>query len=111
MFIRHIPVSNPNGAAFAVQIGFPADLSMLVITLTAPPHCSHVSISIPKTRLSLCAQVIDWFLCASVFSRPVGNAFFALLRFTGVIVTRCRLFGAVRPARSAPRDPTRTNTP
>jgi len=42
-----------------VQIGFPADLSMLAITLTAPPHCSQVSISIPKTRLSLCAQVID----------------------------------------------------
>jgi hypothetical protein len=43
-----------------VQIGFPADLSMLAITLTAPPHCSQVSISIPKTRLNLCTQVIDW---------------------------------------------------
>jgi hypothetical protein len=32
----------------------------------APPHCSHVSISIPKTRLRLCAQVIDWF-CVPVF--------------------------------------------
>jgi hypothetical protein len=29
----------------------------------APPHCSQVSISIPKTRLSLCAQVIDWCFC------------------------------------------------
>jgi hypothetical protein len=38
-----------------VQNVFPADLSMLAITLTAPPHCSHVSISIPKTRLSLCS--------------------------------------------------------
>jgi hypothetical protein len=42
-------------AAFAVQIGFPADLSMLAITLTAPPHCSQVSMSMLKTRLSLCA--------------------------------------------------------
>jgi hypothetical protein len=50
-----------------VQIGFPADLSMLAITLTAPPHCSHVCISIPKNRLSLCAQVIDWCFCARVF--------------------------------------------
>jgi hypothetical protein len=28
-------VSNPCGAAFAVQIGFPNDLSMLAITLTS----------------------------------------------------------------------------
>jgi hypothetical protein len=65
MFIRHI----------AVQIVFPDDLSILAITLTAPPHCSQVSISIPKTRLSLCAQVIDWCFCARAFSYPVGNAF------------------------------------
>ena len=32
MFIRHIPVSNPYGAAVAVQIGFPADLSILAMT-------------------------------------------------------------------------------
>jgi hypothetical protein len=42
-----------------------------------------------KTRLSLCAQVIDWCFCALVFSCPVGNAFFALFRKAGVIVTRC----------------------
>jgi hypothetical protein len=40
-----------------VQIGFPADLSMLTITLTASPHCSQVSMSMLKTRLSLCAFV------------------------------------------------------
>jgi hypothetical protein len=40
---------------------------MLAITLTAPTHCSEVSIYIPKTRLSLCAQVIDWCFCARVF--------------------------------------------
>jgi hypothetical protein len=55
-----------------------------------------------KTRLSLCAQVIDWCFCALVFSCPVGNAFFALFRKAGVIVTRCRLFGAGHPARAAP---------
>jgi hypothetical protein len=45
MFIRHIPL----------QVVFPDDLSMLAITLTAPPHCSPVSMSMLKTRLSLCA--------------------------------------------------------
>ena len=50
--------------------------------------------SMLKTRLSLYAQVIDWCFCALVFSCPVGNAFFALFRKAGVIVTRCRLFGA-----------------
>jgi len=84
-------------AAFAVQIGFPADLSMLAIILTAPPHCSQVSISIPKTRLSLCAQVIDWCFCTRVLSWPVGNACLALFRKAGVIVTRCRLFAANTP--------------
>jgi hypothetical protein len=70
---------------------------MLAITLTAPPHCSHVSISIPKNRLSLCAQVIDWRFCARVFSCPVGNACLVLFRKAGVIVTRCRLFGGGHP--------------
>jgi hypothetical protein len=32
MFIKHIPVPYPCGAAFAVQIVFPDDLSMLPIT-------------------------------------------------------------------------------
>jgi hypothetical protein len=50
MFISHIPVSTPCGAAFAVQIVFPVDLSMLAITLTAPPHCSQVSMLMLKTR-------------------------------------------------------------
>ena len=61
---------------------------MLAITLTAPPHCSQVSISIPKTRLSLCAQVIDLCFCVPVFPCPVGNACLALFRLAGVIVTR-----------------------
>jgi hypothetical protein len=53
---------------YAVQFGFPADLPMLAITLTAPPHCSQVFISVPKNRLSLCTQVIDWCFCARVFA-------------------------------------------
>ena len=100
MCIRHIPVPNPSGS-FAVQIGFPADLSMFAISLTAPPHCSQVSMSMLKTRLSLCAQVIDWCFCARVFSCPVGKACLALFRKAGVIVTRCR-HGRVFLVDSAP---------
>jgi hypothetical protein len=51
----------------------------------------------PTTRLSLCAQVIDWCFCARFFSCPVCNAFFVLFRKAGVIVTRCRLFGGGPP--------------
>ncbi len=88
-------------AAFAVQIGFPADLSMLTITLTAPPHCSQVSMFIPKTRLSLCAHVIDWCFCARVFSCPSGNACLVLFHFAGVIVRRYLRFGSGHPAGAA----------
>jgi hypothetical protein len=31
-------VSKPCGAEFSVQIGFPADLSILAMSLTTPPH-------------------------------------------------------------------------
>jgi hypothetical protein len=75
---------------------------MLAITLTAPPHCSHVSISIPKNRSSLCAQVIDWRFCARVFFCPGGKACLILFRKTGVIVTRCRLFGEGPPVEGHP---------
>ena len=60
-----------------------------------------------KTRLSLCAQVIDWCFCARVFSCPVGKACLVLFRKDGVIVTRCRLFGGGPPRGGPPR----TNTP
>ncbi|MFQ3194821.1 MAG: hypothetical protein ACI9N3_001650 [Colwellia sp.] len=79
-------------AAFAVQFVFPDDLSMLAITLTTSTHCLQVSMSMLKTRLSLCAQIIDWCFCARVFSCPVGNACLALFRFASLIVTRRRLF-------------------
>jgi hypothetical protein len=67
---------------------------MLAITLTAPPHCPQVSISMPKTRLSLCAQVIAWCFCARVFSCPVGNVGLALPRFADVIVGLLVLYSA-----------------
>ncbi|MFT4941247.1 MAG: hypothetical protein ACI88A_004315, partial [Paraglaciecola sp.] len=35
-----------------------------------------------------------------VFLCPVGNACLVLFRKAGVIVTRCRLFGAGRPAQT-----------
>ena len=90
----------------AVQIVFPDDLSMLAITLTAPPHCSQVSISIPKTRLSLRAQVIDRCFCAPIFSCPVGNACLVLFRLS-VLFSR----GVDCLVVATPRKPPRTNTP
>jgi hypothetical protein len=56
----------------------------------------------PTTRLSLCAQVIDWCLCARVFSCPVGKACLVLFRKAVVIVTRCRLFGGGHPVEGHP---------
>jgi hypothetical protein len=82
-----------------VQIIYPDDFLMLAMTLTAPPHCLQFSIFIPKIRLSLCAQVIDWCFCTRVLSCPVGNAFFILFHFAGVIITRCRLFGENTPSK------------
>jgi hypothetical protein len=61
--------------------------------------------SMLNTRLSLCAQVIDWCFCALVFSCPVGNACLALFRKAGVIVKRCRLFGVGPPRTNTPRKP------
>ncbi len=46
----------------------------------------------PTTRLSLCAQVIDWCFCARVFSCPVGNACLVLFRFTGVCNGQVNLY-------------------
>jgi hypothetical protein len=54
--------------------------------------------SMLKTRLSLCAQVIDWCFCAWVLSCPVDKACLALFRKGGVIVKRCRLFGGGNPS-------------
>jgi hypothetical protein len=92
MFIRHIRVPNSLGSNRCAN-----RLSCRFVDARynlAPPHCSQVSMSILKTRLSLCAQVIDWCFCARVFSCPSGNTCLVLFRKAGVIVTRCRLFGA-----------------
>jgi hypothetical protein len=62
--------------------------------------------SIPKTRLSLCAQVIDWCFCARVFSCPVGDACLVLFRLL-VLLSR----GADWFVKAAPRVLTRTDTP
>jgi|GEM_PF-5509968 len=86
-----------------MQIGFPADLSMQsrynLNCSTALLTGFNVDV---KTRLSLCAQVIDWCLCARVFSCPVGKACLVLFRKAGVIVTRCRLFGGGPPRGGRP---------
>jgi hypothetical protein len=51
-----------------MQVGFPADLSIPTVILTAPLHCSLVSMSMLKTRLNLCDRVIDWCFCARIFT-------------------------------------------
>jgi hypothetical protein len=99
MFIRHIPVSTPCGVALTNRRSGRFGNARYNLP---PPHCSQGSI--PKTRLSLCAQVIDWCFCARVFSWPVGNTCLVLFRFAGVIVTRCRLFGGGPPGGGPPRD-------
>ena len=106
MFNRHNPVPTLAGSMRCAN-RLPANLSMQYRYNLAPPHCSQVSMSMLKTRLSLCAQVIDWCFCVLVFSCPVGNAYLVLFRKAGVIVTRCRLLGG----EATPRGPPRTNTP
>jgi hypothetical protein len=100
-FIRHIPYPNPSGSIRCAN-----RLSCRFVDARynlAPPHCSQVSMSMLKTRLSLCAQVIDWCFCACVFSCPSGNAFFALFRKVGIIVSWCRLFSGGPPREGRPK--------
>ncbi|MFT4732914.1 MAG: hypothetical protein ACI89W_001943 [Gammaproteobacteria bacterium] len=98
MLIRHIPVSTSAGQH---------SLCKSAITLTAPPHCSQVPISIPKNRLSHYAQVIDWCFCARVLSCLVSNACLVLFRFASIIVMRCLLWCRPHhgklPRRNTPR--------
>ena len=68
--------------------------SMHAMNLTAPPHCSHTSISIRNTRLRRRAQVI-----ARCFS-AAGSGFAAARRVprpAGVISARQCEFGANTP--------------
>jgi hypothetical protein len=66
LFSKHIPVSKRVGRMRCAN-----RLSCQFVdaryNLNRTNAFSHVSISIPKTRLSLCAQVIDWCFCARVF--------------------------------------------
>ena len=74
---------------------------MIAITLTAPPQCSQVSISILNTRFNRCAQVIDTWragagsLAVSALRRP---------RLAGVTCSRNRWFGAKTPLCGAPHN-------
>ena len=67
---------------------------MLAITLTAPPQCSQVSISMLNTRFNRCAHVIETWragaasLAVSGLRRP---------RLAGVTGSRHRWFGAKTP--------------
>jgi len=63
------------------------------MTRTLPPHCSQVSISIPKTRLRRCAQVIA--RCRSAGVR--GSDVVGVPRPAGVTTVRQRLCGANTP--------------
>ncbi|MFT6991182.1 MAG: hypothetical protein ACJASL_003169 [Paraglaciecola sp.] len=85
MFIRHIRLLNPSGSIRCAN-----RLSCRFVYALYNLNCTTAML---KTRLSLCAKVIDWCFCARVFSCSVDNACLVLFRFAGVIVTRCRLFG------------------
>ena len=73
--------------------------SMQAITLTLPPHSVQVSISMLKTRLRRCAQVMAVRLSAGVRSCGLPNVFdwSPLPRFAGVTNARCWLLGANTP--------------
>jgi hypothetical protein len=96
MFIRHIPVSTPSGSvrcANRLSCRF-VDARYNLNRTTALLTGFNVDV---KTRLSLCAQDIDWCFCARVFSCPDSKACLVLFRKAGVIVTRCRLFSGGPP--------------
>jgi hypothetical protein len=74
MFIRHIPLPTPAGS-----MRYANWLSYRLVDARYNLNCTTALLTgfylYPKTRLSLCAQVIDWCFCARVFSCPVGNVF------------------------------------
>ena len=76
-----------------------AGSSMHAMMRTAPPQAEQVSMSIPKTRLSRCAQVIAARRSAGVGSS--GSAALAsrppLPRLAGVTRARYLLLGANTP--------------
>jgi len=70
--------------------------SMHAMILSAPPQARQVSMSMPNTRLSRCAQLIDARRSTGVCSceSPVEGRFVPLPRFAGVTRARCLLLGA-----------------
>ena len=66
---------------------------------SAPPQAGQVSMSMPKTRFSRCAQVIAARRSAGVFSCPSSKALglAPFPRFPGVTAARSRLLGANTP--------------
>ncbi len=73
--------------------------SMQAITFIGPPQLAQASMSILKTRLSRCAQVIADRCLVAVFSSTSSEAlaFCPLPRFAGVTWIRCQLLGANTP--------------
>ena len=67
------------------------------MTFTAPPQALQVAMSILKTRLSRCAQVIDARRSAGVGGSSATLAWLPLPRFAGVTNARCRPLGANTP--------------
>ena len=72
---------------------------MEAIILSAPPQTEQVAMSIPKTRISRCAQVIAARRSAGVGSWPSSVAWrlLPLSRLASVTKARCWLFGANTP--------------
>ena len=73
--------------------------SMHAMILSAPPQARQVAMSMPKTRIRRCAQVIAARRSAGVGSCPSSVAWrlLPLPRFAGVTKARCWLFGANTP--------------
>lgn len=70
-----------------------SEFSMLAMILTLPPHFSHRSVSILKTRFNLWAG-IDARRAARVGGSSDTSALFPLPRLAGVTKARCLLLGA-----------------
>ena len=66
---------------------------MLAITLTLPPHCSQLSISMPNMRFSRCAQLMARCRSACVrrsiavsFPRPLTLILFVLVHRSNLLI-------------------------
>ncbi len=93
--VQGCTVYGPKDGIFSMTTGS----WMQAITLTAPPHALHVSMSILKTRFSRCAQVMATRRSTGVFSWRSSDAMHLLPfpLFAGVTEARCLLLGAKTP--------------